>query len=114
MSKPRVMTVEEAREEFLIKMWHNIEYWHTTKVVDLEPGQTETLWRLEGLMHSTLAVLDGNTCIPGMDVIPRVPRADIKYLREKEKIGFHEKTWQGNWHTTYTELLKNLGSVERN
>ena len=70
MTKPRVLTEEEARKKFLEAAKNIIAYWagHNDSNV---PANSTTKERLEGCVFSLLVMLDGgNMSMPGFKVIP--------------------------------------------
>jgi len=70
--KPRAWTQKEVQEKFLHHCWTMVKYW-------AEDARTpSTNDKLEGLMHSFLALLDG-MCVgmPAYEVIPS-PHSDDK------------------------------------
>ena len=105
-NKPRKLTVDEAREKFILTLWHLVDYWDKTpdQVVDgfggyIKQGQRE---RLEGLMHSILASIDGNTLsMPGMELRPIVPKTDIDYHKE----------WGDNWFPPKVDIGGSLHEI---
>jgi len=84
---PRQLTVDEARERLIIHFWHLIDYWEKTG--DYADGfggmKTHTQRdRLEGLVHSILAALDGCTLmVPTMELKPIVSDEDIDFYKNE-------------------------------
>lgn len=74
---PRAYTAEEMRDRFLSILRGYVDYWEGL------PNQS-VRERLEGVVFSTLVVLDGG-CVgfPGCDVIPRAHPDDEEYHRER-------------------------------
>lgn len=74
--KPRVMTTEEVREEFLDAIRARVMRW------DGVAGKSQRE-RLEGLAFSILVILDGEAGdMPGFSVVPSPHADDAKYLSE--------------------------------
>lgn len=78
MHTAKEITRDEARYLFMKHMTMLIRYW--TKESRAETTQE----RLEGLMHSILVTLDGNSGgMPGFYLIPSTHEGDKKYAIEK-------------------------------
>jgi len=72
---PRAFTTDEARDKFLDAFWGNLDYWHNNV-----PSRS-VFDAMTGLMHSTLALLDGcNMSVPGFQLIPYAADEDKQYL----------------------------------
>ena len=72
------MTTDEAREELILHFWQILEYW------EKESRTPDTRGKMEGMLHSILVTLDGGSgMMPGFEVKPLVPPADVKF-HEKE------------------------------
>ncbi len=71
MSTP--YTIEEVRIEFLEKLNGLIRAWDTME------GKYTQAERMEGLVHSILATLDGCTLLPAFQVVISPHRADRAY-----------------------------------
>lgn len=76
-NEPRQLTVDEARERFIVHLWQLVDYWDTLKTVR---SQRE---RLSGLLHSFLASgLDGASLgLPAMEIKPLVSKDDIEFYK---------------------------------
>lgn len=80
------MTVEECREELLKYLRNHIEYWLN------ESRATTDREKLEGLMHTTLATLDGSVgMFPGLKLIPLTNETDKQFY-----ISNNENWWPDN------------------
>jgi hypothetical protein len=74
MENPREKTEEEVRNEFLDYMWAIIDYW------EKESRAVTSRDKLEGLMHSVLATLDGSAAVlPAFIVAPLPCEEDKEY-----------------------------------
>jgi len=74
--KPRVMTAEEQREEFLQVLEALADYWPTV-VGSMEEA-------VDGMVFSMLTMLDGgNGVLPGFEVVP-APHPDDKQYHQAE------------------------------
>lgn len=88
---PREYTVEEIREQVFKHLWGIIEYWETVKPTSQVRPETEIRYRLSGLMHSTLAMLDGCTIpLPGFAIVP-VPNEDDKAYYQKDNQNWYPR-----------------------
>ena len=87
-SRPRAYTVEEMRNMFLDHMKAMAQYWASVDLTGKEfavdiKKDGESLYRLEGLAHSILVMLDGGTLVtPAFDLIPSPHPDDEEHLRE--------------------------------
>lgn len=93
MPKSRKLTVEEAQEKLLVKLWECVDYW------DNQPNVSQR-HRLEGLLHTILASgIDGcGIDVPTMEIRPIVSKEDIKYLKKNEENWWPAKTDIGGLH----------------
>lgn len=69
---PRAYTDEEVSEIFISQIWHLIDYWHNE-------SKAEGKEKLEGLAHSFLVMLDGNSWLPKFIVAPDPHPTDKNY-----------------------------------
>lgn len=99
--KPRVLTDDEAAEQFLLHCWNIIDYWEKDRT--LARGIPYTLRdKLTGVIHSLLVALDGNSMgIPGMEIRPLVPQHDINYLKKEGK----------NWFPSNVDISGHLADM---
>ena len=82
-SRPRQLTVEEVRDQFLTRVWHTIRYWQRLE----EPGGD----RIEGAILSVLAMLDGSAVdLPGFVIAPAPHFSDKRYCIEQRQNYFPE------------------------
>jgi len=93
--KLRAYTQEEVRARFLDHMWGLVKYW------DELPSRTPTE-RLEGLMHSTLSLLDEGT--DGTDGICAFKVIPHPYENDRE---FHRSRGE-NWYTDDVDIAGSL------
>lgn len=71
----RELTPDEIKREFILHMWDNIDYWSSDEL-----GAKDVRSRLEGLMHSTLALIDGcNIDTPGYTLTPFTSMDDMDF-----------------------------------
>lgn len=98
---PRELTVDEAREKFLITLWNAVEYWDKSDgCVTLNDDGTQgykkhtSRDKLEGLLHTILASgLDGCSIgTPSMKIVPIVSNEDIKFYKTNKDSWF-PKQW---------------------
>jgi hypothetical protein len=75
--KPRQLTDDEVREEFLEHVRVMVRYWaKESRVTDVEE-------KLSGLAHSILSAIDGSAAaIPGFALVPRPHPDDKEYNRK--------------------------------
>lgn len=82
-SRPRQLTVEEVRDQFLTRVWHTIRYWQK-----LEDPRGD---RIEGAVFSILGILDGSALdLPGFVVAPAPHFSDKQYCIEQRENYFPE------------------------
>jgi len=84
--KPRAHTVEEMRAMFITQMQSLATYWAKTDLnrPEFKPlieRDGETLYRIEGFMHSVLVMLDGGGALPAFDVTPSPHESDEAFHR---------------------------------
>ena len=93
-NEPKQLTVEEARERFIVHLWHLVDYWSNLEPISRgnpEYGIPDTentpRRRLQGLMHSFLASgLDGASLgLPAMEIKPLVSKEDIEFYKTHEE-----------------------------
>jgi hypothetical protein len=73
-NNPRVLTQQEVRDQFLTHVAVMIDYWERI------PNGGSLQERLEGLVHSLLVALDGNsTALPAFVVAPAPHSSDRQY-----------------------------------
>ena len=84
-NKPRELTTDEVRMEFLAHIRHMTEYWHEL------PNKTN-LERMEGLAFSILTCLDGETHLPGFIVAPEPHESDRGFHYDRGENWFPENT----------------------
>jgi hypothetical protein len=90
-NKLRAMTVAEARERFILHMWGLVNYWENDSRT---PTSKE---KLEGLLHSILSTLDGNSgTMPGFEIVPLVSKSDIEWMKTLPKGDGWAKNWFPN------------------
>jgi len=78
MSKPRCYTPEEIREMFLSQCASMVDYWLN------ESREPSTRGKMEGLLHSVFAALDGCTMgLPGFIVAPCPHESDKEYHKDQ-------------------------------
>lgn len=75
----RMRTVDEVRDEFLHTVWDYIDYWNR-----VDNGYL-TKERLAGLAFSILVILDGESVLPGFEVIPSPHHTDKQYHIDREE-----------------------------
>lgn len=81
LNRSRVYTPDEVRDLFLNYVWHLIDYWD-------ENGDGKRN-ALEGLAHSILATLDGESAeLPGFHVLPIGTLEDQEFFREQGRNWF--------------------------
>lgn len=67
MTEPRAKTPEEIRDIFLRHLHMMVDYWHN------ESRRPDTLGKLNGLVHSILATIDGASIgIPSFELVAHV------------------------------------------
>ena len=89
MSKPRVKTLEEVREEFIRHVWSLIRHW------ERDSRAKTSKEKLEGLAFSILATLDGSSAeIPGFTMTPSFHESDPEYLKSRGE----------DWYSTDTDI----------
>ncbi len=76
-SKPHELTADEVRARFLGLVRYYIGYWEKE---DRRPGTRE---KLEGLAHSLLAIIDGETALPCFILVPSPHEDDREYNKEQ-------------------------------
>lgn len=91
------MTPEEGKSALIQHFWRQLNYWDTVAVNpgDVKPNESVCRYRLEGLLHSILATLDGNAgMMPGFELKALVPTEDQEFHKKsgtkyfpKEDIG---------------------------
>lgn len=70
----REKTLEEMQKEFLSHVWTMIDWW------DKETRVSSPREKLEGLAHSILTAIDGESAaVPGYKLIPMMAEEDKKY-----------------------------------
>lgn len=82
----REINEEEARYLFLEHMASLVRYWAKTECrKHIDHNEDQISYRLSGLMHSTLAALDGSACaLPGYILQPDPHKDDQKFAIENE------------------------------
>jgi hypothetical protein len=84
--KPRRYTEEEVRTMFLNTCWSYIDFW------DQESTATTCRKKLEGVVFSILAMIDGsNGNFPGMVMTPNPHPDDKSYKRDRGENWFPDK-----------------------
>ena len=80
--EPREYTVDETADMFVKHLMGLADYWANS--VEREKGESQKAWRQrthEGLIHSVLATIDGNSVdLPGFRLIPMGTEEDRSYL----------------------------------
>jgi len=77
-NRPRQLTSEEVRDQFLAHVWHTIRYWQRIE----DPGGD----RIEGVVFSVLAALDGSAvALPGFIIAPAPHVSDKQYCIKQRK-----------------------------
>lgn len=101
------MTKDEAREKLILHFWMLVEYWEN------ESRQPNTRDKLEGLLHSILATLDGcSGMMPGFTVAARVPKGDIEFHEERESRYFPpDKDIGGYLHEIMYQVARKHGKI---
>jgi hypothetical protein len=86
--KPRAYTNEEVQEQIeshilaLIRYWESVDLDHPKGTQD--KTQSDTYSRLEGLAHSIMAALDGNSgALPGFAIIPIIHDGDVAFHKSE-------------------------------
>jgi hypothetical protein len=93
--QPRPYTVEEMREMFVDHLRGLTRFWATAEITaDRDP----TLARLEGLLHSVLATLDGCTSLPAFDLIPAPHESDQSYFLDEGENWWVPEVINGDVH----------------
>lgn len=92
-STPREYTEGEIREKLIKHFWGILEYW------EKESRTTDTRGKMEGMLHSILATLDGCSMdIPGFEIIPICPDEDIEYHKEMGENWYPKQDIGGGLH----------------
>ncbi len=73
----REMTLAECRAAFLDHIRARSHYWAT------DTRTTDRLEMCNGLCHSILSMLNGNSGIPGFALVPQPHESDAEYHREQ-------------------------------
>lgn len=73
---PREMTPEECRTALLEQIAVNVRYWLH------EPRAATVREKLNGLAFSILVIIDGESALPGFELIPSPHEDDKEYHRE--------------------------------
>jgi hypothetical protein len=82
----RELTKEEMLDRLLNQFDALVEYWHKVKVTEKEckPGESVVKYRLEGLLFSIFATLDGCSMgLPAFHLVPDPHPADPDTLKEQ-------------------------------
>ena len=75
----REWTQEEIQHKFLHHLWAAVKYWE-------EQTEYDSKRKLEGLMHTFLATLDGCTAdLPGFDLVARPHPSDKQYCIDNDE-----------------------------
>lgn len=98
------ISVEQAREKFIIKLWQVLDYWEKV------PGKTKRE-AMEGFMHTFLASgLDGcGLDLPPMEVKPIVSDEDKRYFIENEESYFPTEDIAGGLHEVMFSIGRKYG-----
>ena len=88
--KPREYTHAEIRQQIYEHFRAMVNYWENES---RQPGVHE---KLEGLAFSLLAMIDGDTMLPGFSLVPRTCKEDKEYYKSEGE----------NWYPI-TKDLKN-------
>jgi hypothetical protein len=84
---PRAYTSEEVTEQVMEQICHDIHYWQT------QPNCGSMENRVEGVIHSTLAMLDGcKLRLPAFDLVPDVHEDDKDYHIENGENYYDSKS----------------------
>lgn len=87
-NESRALTPEEMRKIFLDKIRSTLWYWKTTDISRPEfqtelRTKGEIQYRMEGLVHSILVMLDGGTELPAFDITPSPHPGDEQFYRDE-------------------------------
>lgn len=104
--EPRAYTVEEVRTEFLTHLAYMVEYWDKVDI------GTDQLDRMQGLVHSVLAALDGCAmALPGFLVIPSPHEDDEEFLKAEGENWYpsdEDADIGGSLHEHWYAVLRSL------
>lgn len=80
--EPRAWTSEELCTTLIDHFYHLVQYWYNVDIDDSYPKDKDpVLYRLEGVVFSVLAALDGSCIdIPAYDLVARPHPSDKDYL----------------------------------
>lgn len=101
---PREYTDEEITDQFMRFLWSTIRYWETVQRPewDMDTEISEQRHRMEGLVFSILAMLDGVSMgLPGFILAPSVAPEDQE---------FHQRNGE-NWYPDNNEAAAKLRGV---
>jgi len=128
MTKPRKYTEDEIIEKFIGHIWVTIDYWMKTdlngsefkEIVENEGG--EQRYRMSGLVHSILVMLDGGSAnLPGFIVAPYPHSTDKEYNKNEGNNWYPENhkiknqidgEIGGSLHELLYEIGRKLGYVK--
>lgn len=101
---PRVYTPEEVREKFLRYVWALVDYW-------TQEDRSSRGHALEGLAHSILVMLDGESAeLPSFHLIPVGQPDDQRFYRERGENWYpicqidHEYDIAGGLHDNFFQV----------
>jgi hypothetical protein len=99
------MTQEEVTNEFLSEMWQIVDYWGSLDE-KFRNGRGKN-WKLEGLLHSFLCLIDGgNAGMPGFLVVPD-PHPSYKEQAEEEGNALYWPELPEGWSDKVTTVNGN-------
>lgn len=84
MTEPRAYTSDELRDMLIEQSIVIARYWASLPDVDKATGNAMTVQsRCDGVVFSILAMLDGSSDLPGVDLVFRPHPDDKEYLRSE-------------------------------
>lgn len=82
MTEPRAYTPDELRDQLLEQAVGMARYWARLPETNRATGAKMTVQdRCEGVVFSILAMLDGSSALPGVDLVFQPHPDDKEYLR---------------------------------
>lgn len=95
--KSREITSDEVRDLLINKVISLIKYW------DVESRAVTSREKMEGLVHSIFATLDGCSELPSFSIIPHPHPSDKEYYISNGE-NYYGHTPIENLHDRYNEL----------
>lgn len=112
MEFPRPYTREEVRNQLLNHFANLISYWNGEGDSNVPPDKNPRL-KMEGLVFSILACLDGCTDLPAFDIFPMPSPEDKEYYQKNgenwyENEGISDFCLHESWHDTLERQKENV------